>query len=110
VNIDPRHAPQAGSPAITGRSSSVVPILPAESTAPSGGRPADRVEISADAQTFQRLRVRLDAAVEESRTERIAVLRAALAAGAYAPTGEQIAGALLGDETVAGVLGLAPGR
>jgi hypothetical protein len=66
------------------------------------------VEISADASAFQRLRLRLGAAVDESRAERVAALQAALAAGDYAPAGAEIAGALLRDEPLARLLGLAP--
>jgi hypothetical protein len=68
------------------------------------------VEISADAQVFQRLRLQLDASPDPGRSDRIEALRAALQAGAYVATGAQVAGALLGDDTVAGALGLAPTR
>ena len=104
MNIDPRHAPQQGTPTIAGRSSAAVPRVEPDRVPPPGGRPADRVEISADAQTFQRLRARLEA-VDEGRAGRVAALRDAFAAGVYAPAGEQIAGALLADESLAALLG-----
>lgn len=68
-----------------------------------GGGTGDRVDLSARASDFQRLRARL-AGTPEVRAERVAALRQKLALEEYALAAERIAAALLEDESVAPLL------
>jgi flagellar biosynthesis anti-sigma factor FlgM len=105
VNIDPRHAPE-----ITGHSRPVASRVDRAAGTPSEARPADRVEMSPEAQAFQRLRPRLEAAADGERTERLDRLRHLLAAGEYAVSAESLAASMLRDDDLARVVGLAPAR
>jgi hypothetical protein len=105
VNIDPRHAPE-----IAGQPRPVAPRIDRGAGASPDSRPADRVEISAQAQVFQRLRPRLEALAETERTDRLARLRDLLDSGQYGVSDTVLAASMLRDGDLARVLGLAPAR
>jgi flagellar biosynthesis anti-sigma factor FlgM len=65
---------------------------------------SDQAVLSARAERLLKVRPQLDALPETSREERIAALRAAIAGGTYAVDGEQIADAMLRDDSVASLL------
>lgn len=105
MNIDPRHAPE-----ITGHSRPVASRADRGPGLPSGVPSSDRIEISPEAQAFQRVRPRLDDLGEAGRAERLGRLQQALASGRYAVTGEALASAMLRDDALARVLGVPPSQ
>lgn len=105
MNIDPRHSPE-----ITGQSRPVASRADRGPGLPAGAQPSDRIEISPEAQAFQRLRPRLDDLGEAQRADRLAQLQQALASGRYAVSGDALASTMLRDDALARVLGLSPGR
>jgi flagellar biosynthesis anti-sigma factor FlgM len=69
-------------------------------------------DLSARARDFMSIRPRLEALPETSsaREARIEALRASIADGRYAVSGEDVAAAMLADESVARMLGVPPSR
>ncbi len=65
---------------------------------------SDRLVFSAQAAEFLRIRPQLEALPAPSREERINRLRAQVAGGTYAVDGQQVAGAMLRDDSVASVV------
>lgn len=73
-----------------GRPSSRPPALP----------PADSLVLSSRAEEFQRLRARLETLPDPARDARVTEIGDRIARGAYAIDAEQVAEAMLRDETV----------
>jgi hypothetical protein len=105
VNIDPRHAPE-----IAGQPRPVVSRVDRAGGPTPEPRPGDRIEISAEAQAFQRLRPRLETVAGEDRTPRLQRLQSLLASGEYQVSDASLAASMLRDDDLAGVLGFAPAR
>jgi flagellar biosynthesis anti-sigma factor FlgM len=99
VKIDPKHI--AGSPQ---GAASVTPGRRGRTTSAADAGP-DELVLSSRAEEFRRVRPQLEA-LPEARQERIAQLRAKLGDAAYQVSGEDIADAMLRDESTVGLLGL----
>lgn len=106
MNIDPRRS----SSEITGHARPVAPRTDRGPGLPAGAPSSDRIDISSEAQAFQRVRPRLDDVGEAERAERLGRLQQALASGRYAVSGDALASTMLRDDALARVLGLSPGR
>jgi anti-sigma28 factor (negative regulator of flagellin synthesis) len=111
MKIDPRYAPKVGGeiapgrPAHTGGPKEADGQSPAR---PSGAPSADGLVLTPRAEEFRQLRLRLQTLPESGRSERVAQLKEQFEQGAYAVTGNRIAGAMLQDEPTASLLGLRP--
>jgi flagellar biosynthesis anti-sigma factor FlgM len=101
VKIDPKH--------VSGTPQETPAVAPGrrgrEGSAASPG--SDELVLSSRAEEFRRVRPQLDG-LPESGQERIVQIRAQLLDGTYRVSGEQIAEAMLRDETIPGLLGLRP--
>jgi flagellar biosynthesis anti-sigma factor FlgM len=73
-------------------------------------KPADGLTLSPKAEEFRRARTRLDSIPEPSKPDRVAALKARVAAGTYAVDGRKVAEAMLKDEPTAALLGLSTKR
>jgi flagellar biosynthesis anti-sigma factor FlgM len=73
---------------------------------PAAPKPADGLTLSPKAEEFRRARTRLESIPDPSKPDRVAALKARVAAGTYAVDGRKVAEAMLQDEPTAGLLGL----
>lgn len=95
----------------TGDQAPISPSSRTRTTGADGARtaglgPSGSVDLSPRAAQFLRIRPRLDAVSETGRKERVAQLKAQVAAGQYAVPGAEVADAMLRDDSVARMLGL----
>jgi len=113
MKLDPEHLPRVGKEAMpVGRPSSGGRVKgpdPQESTRVADP-PGDGLALTPEAARFRQLRLRVQGLPEVGQAERLARLKALVAAGAYSVNGERIAQAMLEDEPTASLLWLAPSR
>lgn len=114
MRIDPEHLPGVTKePAKAGGSSQSARISGPEGPAsarPTPPEPGDGVVLSQKAEEFRKAGRRLESLPESGQADRVASLKARLAAGQYSVDGRQIAGAMLQDEPTAALLGLSAPR
>ncbi len=105
MRIDPNSPERLGQQLPVSARNRITGTTPSGS--PDAGAPqsSDRLDLSAQAEQFRRLRPQLEALPETSREERITRLRAAITGGTYSVDGQTIAGAMLRDDSVASLLG-----
>ena len=114
MRIDPEHRPgvtgetaKVGGPSQSARVPG--PDGPA-SARPAPAQPTDGVVLSRKAEEFRKAGQRLQGLPESGQADRVASLKARVAAGQYSVDGRQIAGAMLQDELAAALLGLSTPR
>lgn len=111
MKIDPKYPPNVGGETALGRPAKAGGPKGADgqgSARPSAGLSADGLDLTPRAEEFRQLRLRLQSLPEPGQGARVAQLKALFEQGAYAVTGDRIAGAMLQDEPTASLLGLRP--
>jgi flagellar biosynthesis anti-sigma factor FlgM len=115
MRIDPKHlagvkgeAQNLGGPSQNGRVSGPEGSTGTPRTA--APKPADGLTLSPKAEEFRRARTRLESIPDPSKPDRVAALKARVAAGTYAVDGRKVAEAMLKDEPTAGLLGVSTKR
>jgi hypothetical protein len=111
MKIDPRYAPKVGGETTLGRPAGTGGPKGAEGqnpVRPNGTLSADGLVLTPRAEEFRQLRLRLQSLPEPGGSARVAQLKNLFEQGAYAVTGDRIAGAMLQDEPTASLLGLRP--
>jgi negative regulator of flagellin synthesis FlgM len=112
MKIDPEHLPRVGKePTRVGGPAKRAPVREARASDPAQAADksnADGLTLSAGADRFRQLRVRLETLPEPKQSERVARLKALVDAGEYKVDAEKIARAMLADDATASALGFDP--
>jgi flagellar biosynthesis anti-sigma factor FlgM len=111
MKIDPEHLPRVGKDPRVGGLAKRAPVRGAQRSDGADATEkskADGLVLSAGADRFRQLRVRLETLPEPGQAAKVAKLKALVEAGEYKVDADQVAGAMLADDGTASALGLGP--
>ena len=112
MKLDPEHLPRIARESVpVDRPSGRGRVKDSQTPeSPPKGPNRDGLVLTPEADRFSQLRARVKALPDTGQTERLARIKAQIAAGRYEVDGQKIAGAMLDDEPTAALFGLRSSR